>query len=209
VRLLIRDLYPAIVRLAQRGGVAYRCRYGLNDRHRATAPNAMWQAHYTMLDILIVDANGTTTPPWHTVIMDDYSGYLVFLGAPSGLHTSLALRQAVLRKKAPNWPVCGIPEMFSVDHGSELTSEHLDQAAAALWFQIIYSAVARPQMPERLKTLICCGWSSQNPAPCVAMASPFRGRGSAPDARMKKDMQTARSLAGAPCAIGPTGGFAP
>jgi putative transposase len=145
VGLLSRDLYPAIVTLAQGGASAYRYRYGLNDRHRATASNAMWQAHYTMLDTLIVDANGTTTPPWHTIIIDEYSGYLLFLGAPSGLYTS------VWRKKASDWPVCGNPEMLYVDHGSDLTSENFDQAAAALWLQIIYSAVARPQMPDSIE----------------------------------------------------------
>lgn len=149
VHAIIRDLDPAMVTLAQDGATAYRDRYELVYRHRATAPNAMWQADHTMLDILILDANGTAIRPWLTVIMDDHSraiaGYLVFLGAPSALQTSLALRQAIWRKQAPDWPVCGIPEVLYVDHGSDFTSEHLDQAAAALRFQIIYSAVARPQ----------------------------------------------------------------
>ena len=149
VYTLIHGLDPAMVTLAQEGAAAYRDRYELVYRHRATAPNAMWQADHTMLDILILDANGTAVRPWLTVIMDDHSraiaGYLVFLGAPSALQTSLALRQAIWRKQNPDWPVCGIPEVLYVDHGSDFTSEHLDQAAAALRFQIIYSAVARPQ----------------------------------------------------------------
>jgi transposase InsO family protein len=53
--------------------------------------------------------------PWLTVILDDYSravaGYMVFLGAPSSLHTSLALRQAIWRKQNPSWPVHGIPDV--------------------------------------------------------------------------------------------------
>ena len=146
---IIRDLDPAMVTLAQDGATAYRDRYELVYRLRATAPNAMWQADHTMLDILILDANGTEVRPWLTVIMDGHSraiaGYRVFLGAPSALQTSLALRQAIWRKQAHDWPVCGIPEVLYVDHGSDFTSEHLDQAAAALRFQIIYSAVARPQ----------------------------------------------------------------
>ncbi len=146
---IIRKLDPAMVTLAQDGAAAYRDRYELIYRHRATAPNAMWQADHTMLDILILDANGAAVRPWLTVIMDDHSraiaGYLVFLGAPSALQTSLALRQAIWRKQNPDWPVCGIPDVLYVDHGSDFTSEHLDQAAAALRLQIIYSAVARPQ----------------------------------------------------------------
>ena len=146
---IIRALDPAMVTLAQDGAAAYRDRYDLVYRHRATAPNALWQADHTMLDILVLDANGTAVRPWLTVIMDDHSraiaGYLVFLGAPSALQTSLALRQAIWRKQNPDWPICGIPDMLYVDHGSDFTSEHLDQAAAALRFLIIYSAVARPQ----------------------------------------------------------------
>jgi putative transposase len=146
---ILRALDPAMVTLAQDGAAAYRDRYELIYRHRATTPNALWQADHTMLDILVLDANGTAVRPWLTVIMDDHSraiaGYLVFLGAPSALQTSLALRQAIWRKQSPDWPVCGVPDVLYVDHGSDFTSEHLDQAAAALRFQIIYSAVARPQ----------------------------------------------------------------
>jgi putative transposase len=146
---IIRTLDPAMVTLAQDGAAAYRDRYELVYRHRATAPNALWQADHTMLDILALDANGAAVRPWLTVIMDDHSraiaGYLVFLGAPSALQTSLALRQAIWRKQNPDWPVCGIPDVLYVDHGSDFTSEHLHQAAAALRFQIVYSTVARPQ----------------------------------------------------------------
>lgn len=146
---IIRALDPAMVTLAQDGAAAYRDRYELVYRHRATAPNAMWQADHTMLDILVLNANRAAVRPWLTLIMDDHSraiaGYLVFLGAPSALQTSLALRQAIWRKQNPDWPVCGIPDVLYVDHGSDFTSEHLDQAAAALRFQIIYSAVACPQ----------------------------------------------------------------
>ncbi len=102
-----------------------------------------------MLDTLILDANGHAARPWLTAIMDDHSraiaGYLVFLGAPSALQISLALRQAIWRKQNPDWPICGIPETLYVDHGSDFTSEHLDQAAAALRIRLIHSAVARSQ----------------------------------------------------------------
>lgn len=149
VHSIIRALDPAMVTLAQEGSAAYRDRYELIYRHRASTPNALWQADHTMIDILILDVNGKVARPWLTAIMDDHSraiaGYFVFLGAPSALQTSLALRQAIWRKQNPDWPVCGIPDVLYVDHGSDFTSEHLDQAAAALRVQLIYSAVARPQ----------------------------------------------------------------
>lgn len=146
---IIRALDPGMVTLAQDGTAAYRDCYELIYRHRAVAPNALWQADHTMLDMLILDANGAAVRPWLTAIMDDHSraiaGYLVFLHAPSALQTALALRQAIWRKQNPNWPICGIPEVLYVDHGSDFTSDHLDQAAAALRFRLVFSAVARPQ----------------------------------------------------------------
>ncbi len=78
---------------------------------------------------------------------------MVFLGAPSALNTSLALRQAIWRKVHADWPVCGIPDVLHVDHGSDFTSIHLDQAAADLRFQLIYSAIARPQGRGKIERL--------------------------------------------------------
>ena len=63
--------------------------------------------------------------------------HAVFFGAPSALNTSLALRHAIWRKADPAWPVCGIPDALYVDHGSDFTSQHLDQVSAALRMQVI------------------------------------------------------------------------
>jgi putative transposase len=149
VHAVVRALDPALTTLAHEGSAAFRNRYELIHRHRAEAPNALWQADHTALDIFIVDANGKHTRPWLTVVLDDYSravaGYMVFLGAPSALHTSLALRQAIWRKPNPSWPVCGIPDVLYVDHGSDFTSIHLEQVAVALRIEIIHSTVGRPQ----------------------------------------------------------------
>jgi putative transposase len=71
--------------------------------------------------------------------------YLVFVGAPSSLNLSLALRQAIWRKEDTAWPVCGVPDVLHVDHGTDFTSTHLEQVAAALHVRIVYSAVGRPQ----------------------------------------------------------------
>jgi putative transposase len=146
---IVRGLDPALMTLAHEGTAAFRNRYELIHRHRAEAPNALWQADHTPLDILIVDASGEPARPWLTIIIDDYSraiaGYMAFLGAPSSLHTSLALRQAIWRKANPSWPVQGIPDVLYVDHGSDFTSNHLEQAAAALRIELIHSTVGRPQ----------------------------------------------------------------
>ncbi|PTW62654.1 putative transposase [Breoghania corrubedonensis] len=157
VHSIVGEIDPATLTLAHEGEASFRDRYELIHRHRAERPNAIWQADHTQLDILILDANGTEVRPWLTTVIDDYSravaGYMVFLGSPSALNTSLALRQAIWRKPQTDWPVCGIPDLLHVDHGADFTSIHLDQAAADLRFQIIYSAVARPQGRGKVERL--------------------------------------------------------
>lgn len=154
---VVCTLSPAMITLAHKGQSAFRDRFELIYRHRADQPNAIWQADHTELDILIMDSNGAVVRPWLTTVMDDYSravaGYMVFLGAPSALHTSLALRQAIWRKQNPAWPVCGIPDVLYVDHGSDFTSIHLDQVAADLRFQLVYSTVGRPQGRGKIERL--------------------------------------------------------
>jgi len=107
--------------------------------------------------LLILDQGGKPARPWLTTVVDDHSravtGYMVFLGAPSALNTSLALRHAIWRKADPAWPVCGIPDVLYVDHGSDFTSQHLDQVAAALRIQMTYSAVGRPQGRGKVERL--------------------------------------------------------
>lgn len=157
VRDIVRRIDPAMLTLAHEGAAAFRDRYELVHRHRAERPNATWQADHTQLDILILDAGGKPVRPWLTTVLDDHSGviagYMVFLGAPSALNTSLALRQAIWRKAEPAWPVCGIPDVLHVDHGSDFTSLHLEQAAADLRIRLIYSAVARPQGRGKIERL--------------------------------------------------------
>ena len=87
VHAIVRSLDPALTTLAHEGPAAFRNRYELIHRHRAEVPNALWQADHTLLDILIVDANGKSARPWLTIVIDDHSraiaGYMAFLGAPS------------------------------------------------------------------------------------------------------------------------------
>ena len=149
VHAIVGTIDPAMVVLAHDGHAAWRDRYELIHRLRAERPNAVWQADHTMLDILVLDTNGQVVRPWLTVIIDDHSravaGYTIFVGAPSALNLSLALRQAIWRKGDLRWPLCGIPDVLHVDHGADFTSLHLEQVAAELRMRIVYSAVARPQ----------------------------------------------------------------
>jgi putative transposase len=157
VYTVIRDLDPGMVTLAHDGAAAYRDRYELIYRHRADRPNQMWQADHTQLDLMILDVGGRTARPWLTTVIDDHSrviaGYFVFLGAPSALQTSLALRQAIWRKADPLWPVCGIPDMLYVDHGSDFTSHHLEQVGVDMHIELLYSTVARPQGRGKVERL--------------------------------------------------------
>ena len=103
---------------------------------RIERPNAIWQADHTQLDILVLKEDGQAAKPWLTVIVDDYSravaGYFLFFEAPTAQQTALALRQAIWRKDDRRWQVCGIPELLYTDNGSDFTSQHLEQVAAAI-----------------------------------------------------------------------------
>ena len=149
VRRVVVDLDPGMRVLALEGPVAYRDRYELALRRQADEPNAIWQADHTMLDILILGAKGNPVRPWLTIVLDDHSravaGYMVFLGAPTSMNTALTLRQAIWPKSDPAWPICGIPDVLYVDHGSDFTSHHLTHVTNDLRIRMIHSAVARPQ----------------------------------------------------------------
>ena len=73
VYAVIRDLEPALVTLAHEGTKAYSEAYDLIHRHEATAPNAVWQADHTELDIWLKDGRERPEKPWLTIILDDYS----------------------------------------------------------------------------------------------------------------------------------------
>ncbi len=145
VRNIIIGLDPALVVLAHQGEKAYREAFDLLHRHEADRPNQRWQADHTQLDVLL--AGGER--PWLTVILDDHSravtGYSLALGAPTALHTSLALRHAIWPKGDPGWGIHGLPDVLYVDHGSDFISEHLRTVAADLHIQLIYSTVAQPR----------------------------------------------------------------
>jgi putative transposase len=146
---LVRDLDPALVTLAHEGTKAYTEAFDLIHRHEATGPNAVWQADHTELDVWLKDGRGQPEKPWLTIILDDYSravaGYALSFSAPSAIQTALALRQAIWRKGRPGWQVCGIPGILYSDHGSDFTSQHLEQVAADLKIRLVNSGVGRPR----------------------------------------------------------------
>ena len=126
VYAVIRGIDPATAMLAHEGSKRYKEVFDLVHRREAAKPNQIWQADHTLLDLWVITPSGRPGRPWLTLIEDDHSravaGYAVNLGAPSALTTALAFRQAIWRKPWPGWHVCGIPDAFHVDHGSDFTS---------------------------------------------------------------------------------------
>lgn len=146
---IVHHIDPALKMLAQEGSKAYDQAFELLYRREAEAPNAIWQADHTLLDIVLKDDKGVAKKPWLTIIIDDYSraiaGYMLSFEAPSALHTALALRQAIWRKSEPLWQVCGIPAVLYSDHGSDFISKHLEQVCADLKIRAIFSQVGKPR----------------------------------------------------------------
>ena len=157
VRNIIRALDPGMTTLAHEGAAAYRDRFELALRWEAEGPNAIWQADHTQLDVMLLDITGREARPWLTLILDDYSravaGYAVFLEAPSALQTALALRQAIWRKVDPAWAICGLPGTLYTDHGSDFTSQHLEQVAANLHIRLTFSTPGVPQGRGKIERL--------------------------------------------------------
>ena len=149
VRQIIKSLDPALIILAHQGAAAYREEFDLLYRREATHSNAMWQADHTPLDVWLLDEEGKPAKPYLTAIEDDYSrmivGYRLSFQPATALTTALTLRQAIWRKEDPRWPACGIPSVFYTDHGSDFTSKHMEQVAADLRMELIFSEKGVPR----------------------------------------------------------------
>lgn len=145
---IVRDIDPALMSLAHEGTEGYQRAFDLIHRREASHPNEIWQADHTQLDINLLDEKGQPARPWLTIILDDYSravaGYYVTFSSPSAIGTALALHQAVWRKGDPKWQVCGIPEVFYTDHGSDCTSHHLEAVAADIEMGLVFSQGGQP-----------------------------------------------------------------
>jgi putative transposase len=146
---IVCALDPALVAFSHEGAKVYRERFDLLYRRTAIGSNAVWQADHTQLDVRVRDERDRPVTPWLTVILDDYSravaGYRLSLNAPSAIQTALALRDAIWRKAEPGWYVCGIPDVFYTDHGSDFTSQHLEQVALDLRMQLVFSTAGVPR----------------------------------------------------------------
>jgi putative transposase len=149
VRLIIKNLDPALVTLAHQGAAAYREEFDLLYRRESSHANAMWQADHCELPILLLDEEGLPDKPWLTAIEDDYSraivGYRLSFQEATALTTALTLRTAIWRKEDPRWHTYGIPTVFYSDHGSDFTSKHMEQVAADLPMELIFSQVSIPR----------------------------------------------------------------
>ena len=149
VRAIVQLLDPALVVMAQEGMTTYADAYDLLYRRTASRANEIWQADHTLLPINLHGVDGATVQPWLTVIEDDYSraiaGYRLTLDPPTTLHTALAFRDAIWRSGDPRSPICGIPAAFYTDHGSDFTSRHIEQVAADLKIQLIFSLPGKPR----------------------------------------------------------------
>ncbi len=155
VHAIVRSLNPALVTLAHEGTKAYRLAFDLLHRREATGPNAIWQADHTPLDLWVRDEREIPVRPWLTVIVDDYSravaAYRLSVSTPTALNTALALRDAIGRKSEPRWHLCGIPETFYTDHGSDFTSHHIAQVALDLKMVLVFSEPGMPRGRERIE----------------------------------------------------------
>jgi transposase InsO family protein len=67
--------------------------------------------------------------------------------------TALALRQAIWRKPDPAWHVCGIPGVFYTGHGGDFTSAHLEQVAAELKIQLVFTTPGQPRGRGKIELL--------------------------------------------------------
>ena len=59
--------------------------------------------------------------------------------------TALTPRTAIWRKEDHRRHACGIPTAFYSDHGSDFTSKHMEQVAADLSMELIFSQVSVPR----------------------------------------------------------------
>ena len=74
-----------------------------------------------------------------------YNTIVLNIPIHSALRTALMLRQAIWRKSGPNWHICGIPDRFYTDNGSDFTSKHMEQVAADIDMKLIFSTKGKPR----------------------------------------------------------------
>lgn len=149
VKRIAKTLNPQLVTLAHEGSKAYSEEFDLIYRHQAGVPNEVWQSDHSLLPIFLLNEQGNPAKPWLTIIFDDYSravaGFHLGFASPSAQQTALTLHQAIWRKADPRWHLCGIPSRFYTDNGSDFTSQHLEQVAADLKMELVFSWPGHPR----------------------------------------------------------------
>lgn len=112
--------------------------------------NKVLQIDHTRLDILLVDQDGNEIgTPFLSVAVDSYSsciaGFYLGFRQPSSLEVALVLRHAILPKHygpeyelRETWNICGVPKYLVTDRAKEFKSQHLQQIAAHLGFNLRY-----------------------------------------------------------------------
>ena len=146
---VVKRLDNGLLLLAHQGSKAYCDKFDLIYRRESTGPNDIWQADHCLLDCWLKGTKDKLERPWLTVILDDHSravcGYLLSFDAPCSINTALAQHQAIWRKTDSQWHIQGIPSCFYTDHGSDFTSKRMEQVAADLKMQLIFSLPGRPR----------------------------------------------------------------
>ncbi|GHO88189.1 Mu transposase C-terminal domain-containing protein [Dictyobacter formicarum] len=149
VERIVQQLDPTLMTLAHEGSKVYREKFDVIYRNTASAPNEVWQADHSLLPILVRNEQGKPARPWLTIILDDYSrgvpGYYLGFASPTALQTALTLHQAIWHKADARWHLCGIPTRFYTDNGSDFTSHHLEQVAADLKIELVFSWPGHPR----------------------------------------------------------------
>lgn len=158
VYTISKSLSPQLKELAHKRKKEYQNNYDLIYRRESHYSNEIWQADHTPLDILVLNEKGKPERPWLTIILDDYSravaGYFLSFQDPSAIQTPLVLHQAIWKKSNSDWQICGMPETFYTDHGSDFTSNHLVQVAIDLKINLIFSTVGMPRGQGKNRTLL-------------------------------------------------------
>lgn len=147
---IIKNMPHGLITLAHDGLKVYKDKFDLLYIREAKLSNEIWQADHMLLDILLKsNENKKENRPWLTIIIDEYSrgisGYDLSFMAPSAKKTSLALRQGIWRKKESEWSICGIPSILYTDHGSDFTSNHIEQVCIDLKIELIFSSIGIPR----------------------------------------------------------------
>jgi putative transposase len=155
VRRIIHKIEPAMWTMAHEGEKAYNDKYDLLIHRDSIRPNEIWQADHTWLPIWLANETGRPARPILTAIEDDYSrmiaGYFLSFDAPCSIHTALALRQAILRKTEPDWPIYGYPDSFYSDHGADFESLHIQQVLLNVHSLHIFSLPGMPRGRGRVE----------------------------------------------------------